>query len=212
MSADGFARERLGWWSPAITEQDDSAIHKEAWEACASLEPKPNGKTAYGVKFSPDGSEVCLCGAVIPFESNNKPRISFISRKPTGQGIRWLSDWLNKRYHQASCVVIDGRNGVDVLVDRISDTWRAKGSIIRPRIKDVLASVSLLTDAINEHSVTWYEYQDALSDSALTSIKRPLGGGWAFGGDDSSPIEACALAFWGAKESKRDPHRKMRIG
>ena len=109
-------------------------------------------------------------------------------------------------------MVIDGRNGVDVLVDRISDTWRAKGSIIRPRIKDVLASVSLLTDAINEHSVTWYEYQDALSDSALTSIKRPLGGGWAFGGDDSSPIEACALAFWGAKESKRDPHRKMRIG
>lgn len=212
MSADGFARERLGWWSPAITEQDDSAIHKEAWEACASLEPKPNGKTAYGVKFSPDGSEVCLCGAVIPFGSNNKPRISFISRKPTGQGIRWLSDWLNERYHQASCVVIDGRNGVDVLVDRISDTWRAKGSIIRPRVKDVLASVSLLTDAINERSVTWYEYQDALSDSALTSIKRPLGGGWAFGGDDSSPIEACALAFWGAKESKRDPHRKMRIG
>jgi hypothetical protein len=119
---------------------------------------------------------------------------------------------LNARYDKASCVVIDGKNGVDVLIDRIADVWRYKGSVIRPSAKDVIASVGMLTEALTEQSVTWYEKQIGLSDSALTSTKRPIAGGWGFGGDNSIPIEACALAYFGAKVSKRDPNRKMRIG
>lgn len=60
--------------------------------------------------------------------------------------------------------------------------------------------------------MTWYEKQAALRESAVTATKRPLGGGWAFGGENATPIEAAALALWGAKTSKRDPTRKMRIG
>lgn len=209
MPADTFARERLGWWSPVATEKIDYAIPVDVWDACKSSEQKPEGKTAYGVKFSADGSEVCLCGAVIGEE---KARISLIEVRPTGHGIRWLSDWLNERYNKASCVVIDGRNGVDVLVDRISETWKAKGSVIRPSVKDVLAAVSGLVEDINEQSVTWYEKQETLRDSAVTSVKRPIAGGWGFGGDNSIPIEACALALWGAKQSKRQPGKKMLIG
>lgn len=209
MSADGFARERLGWWSPVLTEQTDYAIDKALWEECASVEPKPEGKTAYGVKFSPDGSEVVLCGAVCP--KIGEARISMIERKPTGHGTRWLSEWLNERYSKASCVVIDGRNGVDVLVERL-DEWKAKGSVIRPSARDVVAAVGQLTTEISEKTVTWYQPQVALDESARTSIKRSLAGGWAFGGDNSAPIEACALALWGARNSKRDPSRKMRIG
>lgn len=209
MALDKFARERLGWWSPVATEKIDYAIPADVWDACKSYEQKPEGKTAYGVKFSADGSEVCLCGAVIGEE---RARISLIEVRPTGHGIRWLSDWLNERYNKASCVVIDGRNGVDVLVDRISETWKAKGSVIRPSVKDVLAAVSGLVEDINEQSVTWYEKQEALRDSAVTSVKRPIAGGWGFGGDNSIPIEACALALWGAKQSKRQPGKKMLIG
>ena len=62
--------------------------------------------------------------------------------QPTGRGFGWLADWLNVRYDRASCVVIDGRNGVDVLVDRIRGSWRARNSVIRPSAKDVIASVS----------------------------------------------------------------------
>lgn len=210
MSPDGFARERLGWWSPVFERKEDYAISAEDWDACASDEKKPEGKTAYGVKFSADGSEVCLCGAVIP--ESGEARVSMIERKATGRGTQWLADWLNERYKTASCVVIDGRNGVDVLIDKIAPTWRMKGSVIRPSARDVVAAVGTLTDAINERTVTWYKLQDALRESALTSIKRPIGGGWGFGGENSTPIEACALAFWGAKTSKRNPDRKMRIG
>ena len=210
MDADTFARERLGWWTPIRVEKLNYAIDKKVWMNCASNETKPEGKTAYGVKFSADGSEVCLCGAVIP--KDGKARISLIDRKPTGLGTKWLAEWLNARYSQASCVVIDGKNGVDVLIDKIADTWKYKGSVIRPSAKDMIAAVSALCDGLNEQTLTWYSGQEDLKNSALTSIKRPISGGWGFGGDDSTPIEACALALWGAKNSKRDPSRKMRIG
>ena len=210
MAPDMFARERLGWWTPIVEHKEDLAISKDAWDGCISEEQKPEGKTAYGVKFSADGSYVCLCGAVIPKEG--LPRITLIEARPTGQGIGWLADWLNERSSKASCVVIDGRNGVDVLVDRISDTWRAKNSVIRPSVKEVIAAVGTLTDAINEQKLTWYSGQQALRESAITATKRPIGGGWGFGGENSTPIEACSLALWGAKTSKRDPNRKMLIG
>ena len=210
MPADTFARERLGWWTPVVEHKVEYAIPKDTWDACKSTEPKPEGKTAYGVKFSADGSMVALCGAVIP--DNGPARISLIDMRPTGHGIRWLAEWLNERYNKACCVVIDGRNGVDVLVERISDTWRMKGSVVRPSTKDMIAATGTLMDALAEQSVTWFWQQGTLEESAITSVKRPLGGGWGFGGDNSIPIEAASLALWGAVNSKRNPNKKMRIG
>ena len=210
MPPDTFARERLGWWTPVVEHKEDYAIPADVWDSCASDTPKPAGKTAYGVKFTADGSEVCLCGAVVA--SNGYARIELIDRRPTGLGVQWLAEWLNARKDKASCVVVDGKNGVDVLVDKISGTWRAKGSVMRPTAKQVIAAVSMLTDSLNTHTTSWYAAQADLRESAVTSVKRPISGGWGFGGENSAPIEACALALWGAKTTKRDPTRKMRIG
>lgn len=210
MPPDTFARERLGWWTPVVEHKLNYAIDSTVWTACASMAPKPAGKTAYGVKFSADGSEVCLCGAVIP--EDGAARIELIDRRPTGLGVQWLAEWLCARVKTASCVVIDGRNGVDVLVDKIAPVWKYKDSVIRPTAKSMIAAVSMLTDALTEHTVTWFQPQTMLAESATTSIKRPISGGWGFGGENSAPIEACALAFWGAKTTKRNPGKKMRIG
>lgn len=210
MSLDGFMRERIGWWVKRHEQTVNFAISADLWDACKSEEKKPEGKTAYGVKFTIDGTEICLCGAVIT--SDGRARISLIDRRPTGLGTQWLADWLNARYDKACCVVIDGRNGVDVLIDKIASTWRMRGSVVRPGAKDVIAAVSLIMDSLNEKTLSWYYEQDDLRDSAISSVKRPIGGGWGFGGDDAAPIEACALALWGAKNSKRDPSKKMRIG
>lgn len=210
LAPDMFARERLGWWTPIVEHKEDYAIDQKVWDECSSEDPKPEGKTAYGVKFSADGAYVCLCGAVVPKEG--KARISLIDAKPTGHGTTWLADWLNERSTKACCVVIDGRNGVDVLVDKIADKWRVKGSVIRPSAKDVISAVGVLTDSLNEKTITWYAGQEALRESAITATKRPIGGGWGFGGENSTAIEACSLALWGCKTSKRDPSRKMLIG
>jgi hypothetical protein len=210
MPPDTFARERLGWWTPVVEHREDYAISAETWDACASNTPKPHGKTAFGVKFTADGSEVALCGAVIA--PNGYARIELIDRRPTGLGVQWLAEWLNARYDKACCVVVDGKNGVDALIDKIKPVWKHKDSVIRPTAKSVIGAVSMLTDALNVQTVSWYDQQKDLRESAITSIKRPISGGWGFGGENSAPIEACALAYWGAKMSKRDPTRKMRIG
>ena len=212
MSVDGFARERLGWWSPVLTEEDAAVIPEALWDSCRSDAPKPEGKTAFGVAFAPDGSELALCGAVIP--EAGPARISLIDRQPAGMGVQWLADWLCQRYDAACCVVIDGKGSADVLIDRIRPTWRHKQSVIKPGAAGVVAAASMLLTALNEKTVTWYGPQEALRDSAVTSTRRPIGngGGWGFGGDDPLPIAAASLALWGAKTSTREPGRKMRIG
>ena len=210
MDPDTFARERLGWWSPVAEKREEFVIPVNVWDACGSDEAKPEGKTAFGVKFTPDGAEVILAGAICPAEG--PARITLLERRSTAEGIQWLASWLNERYRQASCVVIDGRNGVDLLVEKIRRTWMMKGSVIRPGAKDVVAAVSMLTNELNERTGTWYRPQDQLRDSAVSSTKRSIGGGYGFGGSNSGPIEACSLALWGARTSKRDPNRKMRIG
>lgn len=210
MDDDTFARERLGWWSPEVSDEEDKALDGSAWKACRSEEEKPSGKTAFGIKFTADGSEVVVCGAVCPKEG--PARIEEIERRTTAQGISWLADWLNQRYKTACCVVVDGRNGVDLLCERIHDTWRAKDSVVRPAARDIIAAVSQLITEVNEQTVTWYGEQDDLNDSATTSVKRPISGGFGFGGTNSAPIEAAALALWGCRRSKRDPSRRMLIG
>lgn len=210
MAPDGFARERLGWWAPRLEHKLDAAIPEQLWDECASDALKPEGKTAFGVKFTADGAEVCLCGAVIPAEG--PARISFIERRPTGLGTGWLADWLCARYAKTSCVVIDGRNGADVLTEKLSATWKIKGSVVRPSGKDVCAAASTLLDGLQEKSVTWYRKQTELRESAVSVTKRQISGGWGFGGENSAPVEAAALALWGAKTSKRDPAKQMRIG
>lgn len=210
MPPDTFARERLGWWTPIVTKTEDFAIPEDVWDSCKSEEQKPEGLTAYGVKFSPDGSEVALCGACIG--ADGVCRISLIQRKSTNHGIRWLSEWLNERSTKAACVVIDGRNGVDLLIDRISDKWKAKNSVIKPRTNDVIAAATLLTNELTEKTVSWFSGQEDLRESAISSIRRSIGAGWGFGGDNSAPVEAASLALWGVRNTKRDPSRKMRIG
>ena len=205
-----FARERLGYWEPIAEKQVEYAIPAAVWDACVSDELRPEGKTAYGVKFTIDGSEVVLCGSVIPNEG--PARVSMIERRPTGHGLQWLADWLNERYSKASAVVIDGKNGADVLTEKLAETWRFKGSVIRPSARDVMAAAGMLSDSLNEKTLTWYRGQEALRESALTAVKRPINGGWGFGGENSAPIEAAALALWGAKTSKRNPNKIMRIG
>ena len=210
LSADGFARERLGWWAKPVDTQAELAIDAALWDSCRSDQERPEGKTAYGVKFTPDGAEVVLAGAVCP--ENGAARITLLAIRPTGAGLSWLAQWLNERYKQAACVVIDGKNGTDVLVDKLKDTWRFKDSVIKPTAKNVIAAVSMLINELNEHTVTWYSQQEELRNSAITATKRPISGGWGFGGQTSAPIEACSLALWGCRTSRRNPQRKMRIG
>ena len=208
MSRDGFARERLGWWSPTAGKPD-YILRASDFDELATDTPLTEGRTAYGVKFAADGSEVVLAAA----RANDDARyIEVIKRAPMADGLGWLADWISSRKSMGYCCVIDGRAGSQALVDRLGRM--PPGYIVTPKVSQVVAANATLIDAVNEGSVRWYRPQDDLRDSAITSTRRKIGssGGWGFGGENPIPIDACSLALWGAMNTKRNPGRKQRIG
>ena len=204
MSRDGFARERLGWWSPTAG-RPQTVLDADAWDACAIDDVPDPERTAYGVRFAPDGSEVVLAVAE---QRGANVHVELERREPASAGTAWLAAWLMERAQTGCTAVVDGRSGAQALVERMQGA--PKGYVSTPSAADVTAAASMLCDAVRERTLTWYRPQEMLRESATAATRRPIGrdGGWGFGGADPAPIEACALALWGLATSKRDPSVK----
>ena len=208
MSRDGFARERLGWWSPTAG-LPDFAIPASKWESLALDKAPTEGRAAYGVKFAADGSEVSLAAARL---HDGKCYVEQIAREPMAAGTSWLANWIAERKSKGCCCVIDGKAGAQALVDKLGAM--PVNYIVTPSAAQVVAACSALVDGVNEGKLEWFRPQADLKDSAVTSTRRRIGsaGGWGFGGENPVPIEAASLALWGVLNSKRNPERKQRIG
>ena len=208
MDADTFARERLGWWSPTVGNRK-SVIDAKSWDALSVGGSPEGGKRAFAVKFSPDGAECVLAVAV---KDGDSVHVEVVERMTMAVGTGWLADFARERKASASCFVIDGKAGAGNLVDKLGKM--PSGYVVTPTSSQVVAACSAMVDAVAEKRVTWFEKQQDLRDSAVTSVRRPIGagGGWGFGGENPVPIEAASLALWGVLNSKRNPERKMRIG
>lgn len=208
MRPDGFARERLGWWSPNAVRAE-FAIPASVFESLAVDEAPTGGKVAYGVKFAVDGSEVCLCAARV---HDGKAYVEQIRREPMGMGLGWLAEWIAARTGKGCCCVIDGKAGSQALVEKLGRM--PVNYIVTPTAAQVVAANTALVDMVNERTLEWYRPQADLLDSAATSTRRKIGssGGWGFGGENPIPIDAASLALWGALNSRRNPERKQRIG
>ena len=209
MAPDTFARERLGWWSPRRTGPQP-VFDAAAWDECATDEPLTPARTAYGVKFTPDGSEYVLAVAE---QNGDEVHVELLDRRSMAHGTVKLAEWLAEHAHTGCCAVIDGRSGSQALAERL-DGRVPKGYAVLARTQDVTAAAQMMLDAVNDRSLTWFRPQEQLKDSAASATRRPIGqnGGWGFGGDDPAPVEACSLALWGVSTSKRNPTRKQRIG
>ena len=208
MRPDGFARERLNWWSPTAGLKK-FAIPANKFEACAVDEPPTEGRDAYGVKFSPDGSEVSLCAARM---HDGRVFVNQVRRESMALGFGWLASWIAERAGRGCCCVIDGKSGSQALVDKLGGM--PIGYVVTPSAAQVVSACTTLVDMVNEGTFEWSASQGDLRDSAVTSTRRTIGsaGGWGFGGENPIPIEAASLALWGVLNSKRDPNRKQRIG
>ena len=208
MTRDGFARERLGWWSPTAGKVK-TALSTSLWDGLSTTNPPSDGKTAYGVRFSVDGSEVCLCAAL---KHDETVHVELVRRENTSAGLTWLADFIAERKDKACICVIDGKSGVQALVDRLERM--PKGYLHVASAQDAVASAATLLDCVNEKTLSWYEPQSNLRDSAVTSTRRNIGnnGSWGFGGENPTPITAASLAVWGVMTARRDPRRRGLVG
>ena len=209
MTRDGFARERLGWWSPTAG-RPEYVIPEAKWDALATDDPPEDGKKAFGVRFSPDGSEAFLAAALL--SAGGTVHAEMVRRESMSAGTSWLAEFIAARSGEASVCVIDGKSGVQGLVDRLGRM--PKGYIHVCSAADATSAATTLADCVNEKTFTWYAPQADLRDSATTSIRRNIGnnGSWGFGGVNPEPVTAASLAVWGVKTARRDPRRKGLVG
>lgn len=212
LSPDGFARERLGWWSGESGA--NPALKKARWEACAIEEAAPpdeDDRVAYGVKFTPDGGSVALSAAVR--NPKRKALVECIDFRLIVNGVGSLAKWLLDRKGACSVCVIDGKSNAAALEQKLKEGGFPRRAIKVCSPNDVSAAASMLSDAVDAGEVEHVSPTD-LDRSAIAAQKRPIGanGGWGFGSGafDCAPIESASLAYWGAMTTKRRPGRKAR--
>lgn len=207
MAPDTFARERLGWWS-STSQAAEHVIDAAEWAACKVDDPKREGIVTYAVKFSPDGS----MGAMAACHKGDVPFVYVVDARSMSGGLGWFADTLKANHAKAAQIVIDGQSNAQALTERLLDAGVPSKAIIRPRTADVIAANSMLVSAVHEKAIAHYG-QPALDMSATMTTKRRIGndGGCGFSSTDDADaalIEACALAYWSAMKTKRNPNRK----
>lgn len=209
MPPDYFARERLGWWSK---QSVSSVINADKWMSCRTANPAKDGLLCYAVKFSPDGATGSISVCRKPTEG--KPHIELVCSRPMSDGLSYFADFIEERKDRAAMFVIDGKSNAQTLADELRRRRIPKRLIALPKSTDVSNACAGLLNAIHENAIT-HIGQEELDDSATKSKRRNIGndGGWGFAdnGSESTYIESCALALWGALNPKRDPNRKAKV-
>lgn len=210
LTRDGFARERLGWWSDESGV--NSVLKKSEWNACAideGLPPDDKDVIAYGVKFSADGANVALSAAVK--NPNRKTLIECIEYGLIVNGINKLADWLIERKSKCAICVIDGKSHTGALYQKLIEGGFPAKALKIANTTEVCTAASMLQNAVMEQELV-HVSPSGLDESAIAAQKRTIGnaGGWGFGDGvyPCAPIESASLAYWGVKTTKRRPGRK----
>lgn len=212
MAHDGFARERLNWWSPEM-DGYEHVVKKSSWAKCRTDHPLTVGKSAFGVKFSPDGKHFALAAARMDREDPDAPiHVELVMYESTASGTRALDEFLAQRHETASCFWADGKGRADNLVSRVLAMGAPRLYCHQCNLKDMVSAVSAFQDAVNAGSITHFD-QEQLTESVTLSAKRRIGdkysGGFGFGSvadvADSTAAEAAALAYQAVRTSFRDP-------
>lgn len=211
----GAAQEYLGYWLPKTDGGDPPLLSAAEWAACEVPEgpaPRPGERVAFGVKFSADGATVSVAGAVLA-PGSERPHVELARCESTASGTAWLASWLMERGSKACSVAVDGRSGAGALCDRMEQARAPRGYVMRPTADQAVTAANEIYEGVRTGAVT-HIADEALAMSATTSTRRPIGkaGGWGWGGECPEPMEACGLALWALRSSKRDPTRKGRAG
>ncbi len=212
MSLDGFANMRLGWWSDVGTVR---AISEKMWQdTFINPEDIPQkGIDTYGVKFSADGVHVAI--AACRKTQEKKCHIECIHSNTIGEGLNWIIDFFcdPNRKQKTAAIAIDGRNGTGVLANSLLQYY-PKNALLLPATKGVIDAAVMFENALRDKEITHTNDKDGsqneLDRCALNAKKRPIGadGGWAYAGENPTPLDACTLALWASRNTKRNPNRK----
>ena len=212
MSAEGFARECLGWWNRTYSVAN-TVIKAEDWAACRVDNPTQDGLLCYGVKFSPDGMVGTLAACYRPKDAS--PFVYVVSSRDMSEGLAWFVDNLIERRDKAACVVIDGKSNAENLRNKLIAAGFSRKAVKCLGAQEAVTANSMIVNAVKERELRHYG-QEQLTASATKCVRRDIGKNGGFGFDstdeaDATLIESCAAALFGAMTTRRKPGRKAKV-
>jgi hypothetical protein len=190
MSAEGFARERLGWWGEPGSGESD--IDPRAWRDCANPVAVVDGPRALGLDVTLDQSWASLAGAGM---ASGRMHVETVShQKGTGWIVEAAVELQAK--HPGTVLVVDERSPAAAL---IPDLEEANVLLVKANTAHVIDGCAWMYTAIHDQQVTHADDADMNSAVAGTR-KRAVGDRFAWGrkqsATDITPFNAATLAAW----------------
>ena len=213
MSPEKFAIERLCWWPETASAHAFSA---QKWAESASDGPADEkvDKLALGVKFAPDGLQVCASIAALvrgATRLEDTVHVELVYNGNTLGGIQELVDMVLDGREKLAGVAIDGKSGADNLGGTLVRAGFPKKAVHVLTSGEVVTAATMAVNMLAEGRMTHYA-DDTLDASARGAVKRKIGAdGYGLGGD-SCAIESACAALMEVVTTRRNPKRKQLIG
>lgn len=219
LSAEKFAIERLCWWPETASAQ---VFDPKRWDAAVRELVEQGGddpmrgfdKMAVGIKFAPDGLQLCVSVALLERSGERTAdavHVELMHSANTLSGIQWLVDELLDARERVAFVAIDGRSGAENLAGALVRGGFPSKAVHVMAPHDAVTATAMASTMLAEGRLT-HNGDDALNSSAKAAVKRRIGtDGYGLGGDSCAIESACAAA-WAVVTTKRDPKRKQLIG
>ena len=196
-----FNIQRLGLW---IKYNQKSAISRNEWEALqADKVPKFTGQLFAGVKFGINGENVALAIAVKT--EDGKTFCEVIGCQPIRNGVAWIVNFLSKADIRKT--VVDGKNGIDVLMDAIKQMRIKHVEIVT--VSQVIKANSVFDMAMEQGSFQ-HMHQSAVTQVVTNCERRKIGANGGLGyqssleGADIALLDSMILATWICSETKAE--------
>ena len=202
--------QRFGLW---FQYNLASAISEAEWKSykCDTL-PVFTGKLFVGVKYSHDGESVSAAVAVRT--ADGRIFVEALGREEKKKGNDWIVTMLSRMDIQK--VVIDGKNGQDILAADMKDAGIRKRPVL-PKVDDIVLANSAFEQARFDGLVC-HMGQRSLTQSASNCEKRTIGSRGGFGyqsikeGVDVSILESVVLAYWACASTKKSGKKQRMSG
>jgi hypothetical protein len=191
MSAETFARERLGWWGDPSTDKA-SAFGAGRWDACRvdDLEPVV---TAIGAAVAWDRQHASISVAGL---NGDRMVVGVVDRR---EGSGWLVPELKRIQTERRCpVVVDGHGPT---ADLIPALQAAGVQLTILKTSEAFDAVVSIFDRVQAQTLAHPGHPD-LDAAVAVTVKRETERGFAWGRrkseGDISQLESATWAVWGA--------------
>lgn len=195
LSADGYARERLGVGDyPADGTDTWQVIGEDVWRALAAAESAPEGAVVFAVDMTPERSHAAIA---VAGRWRGGVHVEVVEHRP---GTGWILERASELHSKwkPRCWVVDAGGPAGSLIEDLAD--RLGVEIVSPKAREVAAACGQFYDAVTEQTLSHLD-QAPMATALAGAQKRPLGDAWAWArrgvNVDISPLVASTLAKWG---------------